>query len=506
MPMLIPEKLAKKYNVFPVEFQDDNLVVEIEDEDIYALQDLRLATGKEIILKKEKKELISEKIEKYYNSFELDEDYAKKLFENLLEKAIKENASDIHIEPFKEHLIVRMRVDGELKEVSKFLVDVYPSLSTVIKLKASMDITEKRLPQDGRVDIKLGGNLIDIRVSSIPTVYGEKIVLRILNRDTFLKVIKLKASMDITEKRLPQDGRVDIKLGENLIDIRVSSIPTVYGEKIVLRILNRDTFLKDKLELGFSEEAIKSINRIINKRAGILLVTGPTGSGKTTTVYSLLNDLKGINKNIMTIENPVEYKMDGISQIQVNSKVGLSFDVGLRAILRQDPDIIMVGEIRDAETAKIAVRAAITGHLVISTLHTNDAVSSIARLLEMQIPPYLLNASLIGVISQKLVRKVCNHCSHEIMIKDNFSGDVNTKVAVGCEKCNDKGYFGRTAIYEILEINDDIKTCIRNMEDSSTIKDVAQNNGMITFEDSCKRLINEKITTLEECLVVNEMI
>ncbi|MDU9052196.1 MAG: GspE/PulE family protein, partial [Clostridioides difficile] len=321
LPMLIPEKLAKKYNVFPVEFQDDNLVVEIEDEDIYALQDLRLATGKEIILKKEKKELISEKIEKYYNSFELDEDYAKKLFENLLEKAIKENASDIHIEPFKEHLIVRMRVDGELKEVSKFLVDVYPSLSTVIKLKASMDITEKRLPQDGRVDIKLGGNLIDIRVSSIPTVYGEK---------------------------------------------------------IVLRILNRDTFLKDKLELGFSEEAIKSINRIINKRAGILLVTGPTGSGKTTTVYSLLNDLKGINKNIMTIENPVEYKMDGISQIQVNSKVGLSFDVGLRAILRQDPDIIMVGEIRDAETAKIAVRAAITGHLVISTLHTNDAVSSIA--------------------------------------------------------------------------------------------------------------------------------
>ncbi len=299
---------------------------------------------------------------------------------------------------------------------------------------------------------------------------------------------------------------MDIKLGGNLIDIRVSSIPTVYGEKIVLRILNRDTFLKDKLELGFSEEAIKSINRIINKRAGILLVTGPTGSGKTTTVYSLLNDLKGINKNIMTIENPVEYKMDGISQIQVNSKVGLSFDVGLRAILRQDPDIIMVGEIRDAETAKIAVRAAITGHLVISTLHTNDAVSSIARLLEMQIPPYLLNASLIGVISQKLVRKVCNHCSHEIMIKDNFSGDVNTKVAVGCEKCNDKGYFGRTAIYEILEINDDIKTCIRNMEDSSTIKDVAQNNGMITFEDSCKRLINEKITTLEECLVVNEMI
>ncbi len=210
---------------------------------------------------------------------------------------------------------------------------------------------------------------------------------------------------------------MDIKLGGNLIDIRVSSIPTVYGEKIVLRILNRDTFLKDKLELGFSEEAIKSINRIINKRAGILLVTGPTGSGKTTTVYSLLNDLKGINKNIMTIENPVEYKMDGISQIQVNSKVGLSFDVGLRAILRQDPDIIMVGEIRDAETAKIAVRAAITGHLVISTLHTNDAVSSIARLLEMQIPPYLLNASLIGVISQKLVRKVCNHCSHEIMIK-----------------------------------------------------------------------------------------
>lgn len=445
---LIPEKLARKYNVFPVEMKDNKLVVEIENENIYALQDLKLATGMNITLKKQGIDIIKKKVDKYYSkNIKLDEDYARNLFGRILEKSVAENASDIHIEPFKDYLIIRIRVDGELKEVSRFLIDLYPSLSTVIKLKASMDITEKRLPQD---------------------------------------------------------GRVDLKIGDNIIDIRVSSIPTVYGEKIVLRILNRDSFLKSKEELGFSTEAVDIIKRVINKRSGILLVTGPTGSGKTTTVYSILKDLKNISKNIMSIEDPVEYKMEGINQIQVNSKIGLTFEAGLRSILRQDPDIIMIGEIRDVETAKIAVRAAITGHLVISTMHTNDAVSSIARLVDMQIPTYLINSSLIGVISQRLVRKVCNHCSHDIIIKDDLDGEVNTKVPVGCPKCNDKGYFGRTAIYEILEYNDEIKSCVQNMKDSKFIKDVAIKNGMITFEDSYRSLIDKKITTLEECMIINE--
>lgn len=450
LDILVPEKLARKYNAFPLEVKDDSIVVEIEEENIYAIQDFKLATGKNIILKKENANKIKEKIDIHYNNtIKVDEDYARNLFKQLLEKAVEENVSDIHIEPFKDYLTIRMRIDGELKEYSRYFIDLYPSLSTVIKLKSNIDITEKRLPQD---------------------------------------------------------GGAEIKVNENTIDIRVSSIPTMYGEKIVIRILDRETFLKEKDELGFSENAINIIQRIINKKAGILLVTGPTGSGKTTTVYSILNDLKNIKRNIMSIEDPVEYKMDGINQIQVNSKVGLTFEVGLRSILRQDPDIIMIGEIRDIETAKIAIRAAITGHLVISTMHTNDSISSVARLLEMQIPSYLINASLIGVISQRLVRKVCNHCSHDMIIKDDFEGEVETKLPIGCRKCNDKGYSGRTAVYEILEMNDEIKSCILSTHDSKLIKEIAIKNGMITFEESYKRLIENKVTTLEECMMMNDLL
>jgi type IV pilus assembly protein PilB len=445
---LIPEKLAKKYNAFPIEIKDDNLHIEIDNDDIYAVRDLKLATGMNIILEKQDKDIISKKIKKYYKKEnKSDEGYARNLFNDILNKAIVQNASDIHIEPFEEYLIIRLRIDGELNEIERLSMDIYPYLSSVIKL------------------------------------------------DT---------SMDITEKRLPQDGRVDINIDDSVIDIRASSLPTVYGEKIVLRILKRNSFLKNKEELGFSIEAINKIKNIINKKSGILLVTGATGSGKTTTVYSILNDLRNISKNIMTIEDPVEYKMTGINQIQVNSKLGLNFDVGLRSILRQDPDIIMVGEIRDIETAKIAIRAATTGHLVISTIHTNDAISSIARLIDMQIPPYLINSSLIGIISQKLVRKVCLECSRDILIIDSIEGNINTKVAVGCEMCNN-GYLGRTAVYEILEIDDDIKKCIKQMKDYKEIKEIAIKNGMITFEASSKKLINNKITTLKECIMIENM-
>lgn len=444
---IIPERLAKKYNVFPIEVNNNELVVGIENEDIYALRDLKLATGKNIIFSKIDKDTIDKNIRIHYkNKINLNEDFARDIFREILETSVHENASDIHIEPFNEEVVIRIRIDGSLKELESFSMDIYNPLVSVIKLSSSMNIAEKRLPQDGSINI------------------------------------------DINSEK---------------IDIRVSSIPTVYGEKIVLRILNRKSFLKDKKDLGFSDIAIKKINNIINKSSGIVLVTGPTGSGKTTTVYSLLNDLKNKSKNIMTIEDPVEYKMDGINQMQVNNKIGLNFDNGLRSILRQDPDIIMVGEIRDIETAKIAIRAATTGHLVISTLHTNDAISSVARLIEMQIPTYLINASLIGVISQKLVRKVCEKCSHDILIKDNLDEEINTKVSKGCIECKNTGYKGRTAIYEILEINEDIKKCIRDMNDSNTVRKVAIESGMITFKDSSKRLIKEKLTTLEECIMAN---
>ena len=450
LSLLVPEKLARKYNLFPIEETDNSLVVGIEKNNIYALQDLKLVTGKNIIFRELPKEEINEKIEIFYGNFiDINEDYSNYLFQDILEKAIYENASDIHIEPFSDVFKIRIRVDGKMKEVSSLILDLYASLASVIKYKANMDITEKRLPQD---------------------------------------------------------GRIDLKIKDVVVDIRISTVPTVHGEKIVLRLLRRDSFLKTKKELGFTEVAINKIDEIINKKTGILLVTGPTGSGKTTTVYSILKELQDDSKNIMTIEDPIEYKIEGINQIQVNNKVGLTFEKGLKAILRQDPDIIMVGEIRDVETAKTAVRAAITGHLVISTLHTNDAISSIARLIDMEIPVYLLNASLIGVISQRLVRKVCTDCSNEITITQDENKSIDTAIPIGCNQCNGIGYSGRTAVYEILQIDDEIRQAVQSNKGANKIKDIAIKNGMITFDDSYTRLIKEKITTLEECIINKEIL
>ena len=371
----------------------------------------------------------------------LYEDYARVKFKEILNTSICKNASDIHIEPFEDDVIIRIRVDGQLNQILTLDMDSYSSLSTVIKLDSGMNITEKRLPQD---------------------------------------------------------GRTDIQIEDYTVDIRVSTMPTIYGEKIVLRILNRQSLIKNKSELGFSPYAIDKIDNIISKKSGILLVTGSTGSGKTTTVYSILNDLRKDNKNIMTIEDPVEYKIKGINQIQVNNKVGLTFDLGLRSILRQDPDIIMVGEIRDIETAKTAIRAASTGHLVISTMHTNDAISSIDRLIEMKLPPYLISSTLIGIISQKLVRRVCEIVEKTTNINDDINNEEYIEV-VECGECENVGYTGRTAMYEILEVDDNIKHEIKFWNDSSRIKEIAIESGMITFKDSAKYLIENNITTIEEC-------
>ena len=368
--------------------------------------------------------------------------------DRILDIATAQDASDIHIEPFSKELIVRVRVDGDLKNIVKLSIDLHPLLS---------------------------------------------------------RFIKLSAGINITEKRIPQDGRIDVEKDDLNIDIRVSTVPTIFGEKLVLRLLNRQSFLKDKKLLGFSQTAVDKINNIISKKSGILLVTGSTGSGKTTTVYSILNDLRNSTQNIMTIEDPVEYKMEGINQIHVNNKLGLTFDIGLRAILRQDPDIIMVGEIRDLETAKIAIRAATTGHLVISTMHTNDAISSIERLIEMEIPSYLISASLIGVISQKLIKKTCEFCSHDIIVKDDFDEEINLKMARGCEECQGTGHLGRTVIYEILEVDEDIRKCIYDRSESSYTKDIAIKNGMITFEDSFKLSLTNNTSDTEEYSMVDNI-
>ena len=449
---MVNGKLARKYNAIPIDIKGNDLEVAISKDNLYALEDFRLATGKNIIFKTMKEDEISRSIEKYYSKNQsIESDFSKDILENILQKAVLLNASDIHIEPFEKLLKIRMRVDGSLKEINTYNIELHSQLSTLIKLLAGMNIAEKRLPQDGRID-----------------------------KD----------------------------IDNNIVDLRISTIPTVYGEKIVIRILNRNTFFKSKYEIGFSDEAINKIKSMTSDMSGLIIVTGPTGSGKTTTLYSILNDFKNIDKNIVTIEDPVEYKLEGINQIQVNYKYGLDFATGLKSILRQDPDIIMIGEIRDKETAQIAIRAASTGHLVISTMHTNNSVESISRLVDMGVPRYLISSVLKGVISQKLVRKVCGHCSIEEELDENTYKKLKLKtikIEQGCSKCNYSGYKGRIAVYEILEINKRIKHSIIDSELSDEIYNLGKLNGMISFQDSCSYLLKNGITTLKECMFMDNI-
>ena len=449
---MVNGKLARKYNAIPIDIKGNDLEVAISKDNLYALEDFRLATGKNIIFKTMKEDEISRSIEKYYSKNQsIESDFSKDILENILQKAVLLNASDIHIEPFEKLLKIRMRVDGSLKEINTYNIELHSQLSTLIKLLAGMNIAEKRLPQDGRID-----------------------------KD----------------------------IDNNIVDLRISTIPTVHGEKIVIRILNRNTFFKSKYEIGFSDEAINKIKSMTSDMSGLIIVTGPTGSGKTTTLYSILNDFKNIDKNIVTIEDPVEYKLEGINQIQVNYKYGLDFATGLKSILRQDPDIIMIGEIRDKETAQIAIRAASTGHLVISTMHTNNSVESINRLVDMGIPRYLISSVLKGIISQKLVRKVCEHCSIEEELDENTYTKLKLKtikIEQGCSKCNYSGYKGRIAVYEILEINKRIKHSIIDSELSDEIYNLGKLNGMISFQDSCSYLLKNGITTLKECMFMDNI-
>ena len=449
---MVNGKLARKYNAIPIDIKGNDLEVAISKDNLYALEDFRLATGKNIIFKTMKEDEISRSIEKYYSKNQsIESDFSKDILENILQKAVLLNASDIHIEPFEKLLKIRMRVDGSLKEINTYNIELHSQLSTLIKLLAGMNIAEKRLPQDGRID-----------------------------KD----------------------------IDNNIVDLRISTIPTVYGEKIVIRILNRNTFFKSKYEIGFSDEAINKIKSMTADMSGLIIVTGPTGSGKTTTLYSILNDFKNIDKNIVTIEDPVEYKIEGINQVQVNYKYGLDFATGLKSILRQDPDIIMIGEIRDKETAQIAIRAASTGHLVISTMHTNNSVESISRLVDMGVPRYLISSVLKGVISQKLVRKVCGHCSIEEELDENTYKKLKLKtikIEQGCSKCNYSGYKGRIAVYEILEINKRIKHSIIDSELSDEIYNLGKLNGMISFQDSCSYLLKNGITTLKECMFMDNI-
>ena len=376
----------------------------------------------------------------------------------MLSKAAKNRASDIHIEPYQQDLRVRFRIDGLL----------YNTFSPPKRLHPSV-----------------------------------------------VSRIKVMSGLNIAEKRVPQDGRIEIKVGDRNIDIRVSTLPTVYGERVVLRLLDKSSRMLQLHELGIPDAHLSEIRKLINLSHGIVLVTGPTGSGKTTTLYAALSEINTQDKNIITIEDPVEYQIDGIGQVPVNRKVGLSFANGLRTIVRQDPDIILVGEVRDLETAEIAIQAALTGHLVFSTLHTNDAASAITRLIDMGIEPFLITSSVLAIIAQRLVRTICPSCKRPAEVssacmKDLCVTEEDLKEATlftgeGCDKCMQTGFYGRTGIYEIMKISESIKKKIISTSDANAIKEAAVIEGMRTLREDGSDKIMKGITTPEEILRVTQV-
>lgn len=472
----ISEGLAKKYNLIPVRFRDNHLVVAMSDPlNIFAEEDVELSSGYKIEIGIAMEEEISEAIAKYYSkdymskaeaklnekeaeeikeSVSVDEDNKSpsvRLIDRIIENAIRNDVSDIHIEPQKNKIIIRYRIDGKLRKQFEAPKEPLNSMITRIKLLSGMDIAERRIPQDG------------------------KIVINIDKRD---------------------------------IDLRVSILPSVNGENLVIRILDKRSFEFTKENLGLTVDDINLVNKITSNPYGMFLVTGPTGCGKTSTLYSILKDLKTEENNVITLEDPVEYTMDGIVQVNVNNKAGLTFNSGLRSILRQDPDVIMVGEIRDEETATMAIRAAITGHSVLSTLHTNDAPAAIVRLMDMNVPPYLIAASLTGVIAQRLMRRLCNNCKKEY-IANNYekellgvSKDENLKLykPVGCVKCSGTGYKGRIGIFEIMEINQNIRELIANKGNFYEIRDEAKKSGMKTLFESGVDIVKNGTSSMNELM------
>lgn len=477
-PKIISESLAKKHNLIPIGMNRGKLMVAMSDPlDMIATDDIRITTGLELDLVISSKNDIKKAINIYYDSTELaekaveefksqsniqeveddveDEDIVNapmvRLVNTIISQAVRSKASDIHIEPFEKNVRIRYRVDGELKEVMS------PAKST---------------------------------------------------HSALVTRIKIMGKMDISERRIPQDGRVETIIENHAIDMRISVLPTVYGEKIVIRLLDRNAIIVGKEELGFTAHNLDLFDKIIKAPEGIILLTGPTGSGKTTTLYTILKELNQINKNIITVEDPVEYRLHGVNQVQVNAKAGLTFASGLRSILRQDPDIVMVGEIRDAETAQIATRAAITGHLVLSTLHTNDTASSISRLIDMGIETYMVSSSVMGIIAQRLVKKICTKCkeSYEATKEElHFLGTdepVTLHKGKGCNACSGTGYSGRTAIHEVLVMDREIRNLINEKKSIDEIKDRARTKGLKTLNESCRDLVLSGTTTTEQLIKI----
>lgn len=485
----IPLSFVKSNQIFPIKIKDKELIGAVSDEKgilalneisrHYGLKPRPLMTSTGVILEAINKfygqmssaeevmgSISGEDLTSVATEFESPRDLLEltddapiiRLLNALLLQAVKERASDIHIEPYEKELDVRFRIDGLLH-----------------------------------------------RVLSPPKIIQDALISR----------IKIMSNLDIAEKRLPQDGRIRLLLGGRDIDIRVSIIPTAHGERAVLRLLDRRQGLIGLWEVGLNKEDEKRFEEHLRRPDGIILVTGPTGSGKTTTLYAGLNRIHTEEKNIITVEDPIEYQLKGIGQMQVNPKIGLTFANGLRSILRQDPDVIMVGEIRDLETAEIAIQASLTGHLVLSTLHTNDAPGAPVRLIDMGIEPFLVASSLSIVVAQRLVRTICPYCKYPytpsdaekaIFIKDSVLKGDNFVLyrGKGCERCKGKGYLGRTGIFELLDIDNDIRQMITERVDSQRLKNYAISKGMKTLREDGLEKVLRGITTLEEVLRVTQ--
>jgi general secretion pathway protein E len=486
----LPINFAKRYQLLPVQRSGDTVVVATADpSQLGPLDDVRLllhkpirvvvAPGPVIVdainriydaasntasdlmegLDEERLEMMATDFEETQDLLDADEEAPIiRLINSVLFQAVKDRASDIHVEPFERDLAIRFRIDGILYDIISPPKRFQPVIISRVKIMAGLNIAEKRLPQDGRIRIKLAGKEVDIRVSTVPTAYGERVVMRLLDRSA--TILKLE-------------------------------------------------------ELGLNSHKLEMIDTLIHQSHGIVLVTGPTGSGKTTTLYAGLSRINSTDKNIITIEDPIEYQLHGVGQIQVNPKIELTFASGLRSILRQDPDVIMVGEIRDSETAKIAIQAALTGHLVFSTLHTNDSCGAITRLIDMGIEPFLVASSLIAVMAQRLLRRVCPTCrqpyrpSVEEMRQlgvsaDDLEGHQVYRPGPGCPDCKQTGYRGRLGIHELLIVDDEVRNLTMKAADSASIRRVAAAKGMNSLrEDGAEKVLNGQ-TTIEEVLRVTQ--
>lgn len=446
---LLDPELVKRYKAIPLEKVGDRLTVAMADpKNVVAIDDIAMATGCQVIpaiaAKSELDKVIRqhytirESMERVMEDAQLEEEIDTeqlqlmvddapivRLVDNMIDQAINEGASDIHIEPRENDLVVRFRIDGILHERMNPPKSTHPLVVSRLKIMANLDIAERRLPQDGKIRFKLEE--------------------------------------------------------DNSVDLRMNTLPTVYGEKVVLRILNPESIMIKLTSLGFSEHNLDKFKDIITRAYGMVLVTGPTGSGKTTTLFSALNHINTPQANISTIEDPVEYRLPGVNQVNILSRIGMSFNAGLRALLRQDPDIIMVGEIRDLETLETTVRAALTGHLVLSTIHTNDAPSTLTRMIEMGLPPFLVVAATNGVIAQRLVRKLCQGCKGQ-----------------GCSVCNDTGFKGRIAVHEILTFTDALRQAVLDGQSAAQLRKLAREEGMITMYEDGMDKVNQGLTSREE--------